>query len=193
MRPRFFATPAELRAWFKAHYADTSELLIGFHKKASGRPSVTYHEALDEALAVGWIDGVRKSLDDASYTIRFTPRRKGSYWSRVNTGRAKALIEAKRMTPAGLAAFEARDVAKTAKYSFEYDAPAFAAAQLRVFRGNKKAWTFFQAQPPGYRKIATFWVVSAKRDETRASRLNRLIELSADERRLEMLTPNKQR
>jgi uncharacterized protein YdeI (YjbR/CyaY-like superfamily) len=193
MRPSFFTTAAELRAWFKIHHANTSELLIGFHKKASGRPSVTYHEALDEALSVGWIDGVRKSIGDESYTIRFTPRRTGSYWSRVNTARAKALIDANRMTPAGMQAFEARDATKTAKYSFERDAPAFAPSQLRLFKRNRKAWTFFQAQPPGYRKLATFWVVSAKRDDTRTSRLNTLIALSGGERRLQMLSPSKQR
>jgi uncharacterized protein YdeI (YjbR/CyaY-like superfamily) len=193
MRPAFFATPAELRAWFKAHHADRPELLVGFYKKSSGRPSVTYHEALDEALAVGWIDGVRKSLGDEGYTIRFTPRRKGSYWSRVNTARAKALIEAKRMTDAGLAAFDARDQARTGKYSFEREASAFDAAQERRFKKNKKAWAFFQEQPPGYRRVATFWVVSAKRDETRGSRLGILIDLSADGRRLSMLTPNKPR
>jgi uncharacterized protein YdeI (YjbR/CyaY-like superfamily) len=193
MRPAFFATPAELRAWFNAHHADQPELLVGFYKKASGRPSVTYHEALDEALAVGWIDGVRKSLGDESYTIRFTPRRKGSYWSRVNTARAKALIEAKRMMPAGLAAFEARDEKHARKYSFEREAAAFDAAQARRFKKNRKAWAFFQAQPPGYRKVATFWVVSAKREETRDSRLTSLIGLSADGRRLAMLTPNRPR
>ncbi len=184
MRPVFFATQADLRTWMKAHHAKTMELLIGFYKKASGRPSVTYHEALDEALAFGWIDGVRNSLDADSYTIRFTPRRKGSYWSRVNTARAKALMAAKRMTAAGLAAFEARDESLTRKYSFEREASAFSAAQRRLFESHKKAWAFFQSQPPGYRKVATFFVVSARQEETRAKRLRILIAESAAGRRL---------
>src|SRR5262245_51922283 len=117
MKPRFFKTPEDFRGWLRENHATTAELLVGFYKKASGRPSMTYHEAIDEALSIGWIDGVRKSLTGDRYTIRFTPRRKGSYWSRVNTARAEALKAQHRMTPAGLAAFEARDVAKTAKYS----------------------------------------------------------------------------
>src|SRR5262245_25952776 len=117
--PTFFKTPASLKAWFKSHHTKQTELLVGFYKVGSGKPSVTYQEALDEALAVGWIDGIRKGLDADSYTIRFTPRKKGSYWSVVNIKRANELIEAGRMTPAGRAAFEARDVSNTGRYSSE--------------------------------------------------------------------------
>ncbi len=170
-----------------ARHASEQELWIGFYKKDSNRPSVTYHEALDEALAVGWIDGVRKSLDAISYTIRFTPRTRGSYWSAVNTARAKALIEKGAMTSAGLRPFEARDATVTARYSFEQERAAFDASSIKAFKANKQAWAFFDAQPPGYRRIATFWVVSAKKDETRARRLAVLIEYSAKQQRIPLL------
>jgi len=191
VKPRFFATADELRTHFGKVHDTASELWIGFYKKASKRPSVTYHEALDEALSVGWIDGVRKALDSQSYVTRFTPRKRGSYWSAVNTARALALIEQGRMTPAGLRAFEARDAKKTAKYSFERSTCAFDANALRTFKANRNAWTFFSAQPPGYRNVATFFVVSAKREETRAKRLKVLIDDSARGRRLPMLAPPK--
>jgi uncharacterized protein YdeI (YjbR/CyaY-like superfamily) len=189
MKPRFFKQPEDLRRWFRANHARVPELLVGFYKKDSGRPSVTYHEALDEALSVGWIDGIRKSLAADSYTIRFTPRRKGSYWSRVNTARAEALVARRQMTPAGLAAFEARDPSKTAKYSFEREAASFDAAELRTFKANRRAWGFFAQQPPGYRKVATFWVVSARLDATRARRLAALIHECEKGRRIGLTPP----
>jgi uncharacterized protein YdeI (YjbR/CyaY-like superfamily) len=187
MRVAFFATAAELRAWLKTHHANKRELLLGLHKKASGRSGVTYHEALDEALCFGWIDARVKRLNADSYTIRFTPRRKGSYWSRVNIARAKALVAAKRMTPAGLAAFKARDEAKTRKYSFERDTAAFGTGERRRFKAHKKAWAFFQAQPPGYRKLMAFMVMGGKKEATRAKRLKMLIARSAERRRVELL------
>jgi uncharacterized protein YdeI (YjbR/CyaY-like superfamily) len=189
MKPRFFKSPGDLRRWLRANQAKARELLVGFYKRDSGRPSVTYHEALDEALSVGWIDGVRKSLTADSYTIRFTPRRTGSYWSRVNTARAEALKAGNRMTPAGLAAFEARDLSKTSRYSFEREAASFSPAQQGQFKADKKAWSFFEQQPPGYRKIATFWVVSAKQEETRARRLASLIKECAQGRRIGLTRP----
>jgi uncharacterized protein YdeI (YjbR/CyaY-like superfamily) len=152
---------------------------------------VTYHEALDEALAVGWIDGVRKGLAPESYVIRFTPRRRGSYWSRVNIARAQALQAQDRMTPAGELAFEARDESRTARYSFERETASFDRGHRQTFEAEAGAWAFFQGQPPGYRKVATFWVVSAKREETRARRLKELVRQSARGRRLSMLTPQK--
>ena len=196
MKPTFFETPAKLRAWLKAHHATETVLLAGFYKKDSGKPSVTYHEALDEALAFGWIDGVRKNLSADSYTIRFTPRKPRSYWSQVNIGRVKSLIEQRRMTPAGMRAFEARDAerdrARDRKYSHELETPtAFDAAQLRALQANPKAWAFFQAQPAGYRKFATFFVTHAKKEETRARRLAELIEESARERRVDPVGPRK--
>jgi uncharacterized protein YdeI (YjbR/CyaY-like superfamily) len=189
MKPVFFETPAALRRWLKSHHARSRELWVGFYKKGSGKPSVTYREALDEALAVGWIDGVRKSLDADGYVIRFTPRRRGSYWSRVNTARVHALRADGRMTPAGLAAFAARDETKTEKYSFERDSATFAPDEIRTFKANEDAWAFFESQPPGYRKLATFFVAGAKRAETRARRLATLIDDSARHLRIGLLRP----
>lgn len=184
MTPKFFATPRDLRRWLSANHARVREQWVGFHKLASGNPSVTYHEALDEALAFGWIDGIRKSLDRSSYVIRFTPRRPRSIWSAVNIARVKALIAKGRMARAGLAAFNGRDKAKTNRYSFEQRACAFAADQMRTFKANAAAWRFFVAQPPGYRRLATWWVISAKKEQTRARRLATLIADSAAGRRL---------
>ena len=154
------------------------------YKKASGRGGLTYKEALDEALCFGWIDGVRKSLNDEAFVQRFTPRQTKSYWSAVNTKRAEELIKEKRMAPAGLRAFEARDKAADARYSFEREAAAFDRAGLKKFKANKKAWAFFEGQPPGYRRLATFFVMSAKKPETRDKRLERLVATSAVGKRI---------
>jgi uncharacterized protein YdeI (YjbR/CyaY-like superfamily) len=161
--PTFFAAPSEFRAWLEEHHAAESELLVGFYKKGSGRPSMTWPESVDEALCFGWIDGVRRSI-----------------WSVVNVRRARELIEEGRMRPAGLAAFEARTEERSGVYSFEQkDQVAFDAAQAGRFQADAKAWEFFQAQPPWYRRTATWWVISAKKEETRAKRLATLIEDSA--------------
>ncbi len=188
----FFESAAKLRTWLEAHHKNTSELWVGFLKKATGKPSVTYPEALDEALCFGWIDGVRKSIDAERYMIRFTPRKKDSYWSAVNTKRAAELKKRGRMAPAGLAAFEARDAERTRKYSFEREAAVFPPELERKFKGNKRAWMFFQTLPPGVRRVATHWVVSAARDETRQRRLAQLIEASADGRRPGIIAKPKQ-
>jgi uncharacterized protein YdeI (YjbR/CyaY-like superfamily) len=180
----YFSTRASLRNWFARKHATARELWVGFHKKKSGTPSVTYPEALDEALCVGWIDGVRKRVDEDRYVIRFTPRKPGSYWSAVNTRRATALQQAGLMTAAGLAAFEARDPERTKKYSFERAAATFPPELERTFRGNRKAWEYFRQQPPSYRRTLTWWVVSAVREETRRSRLARLIRASAAGKRV---------
>ena len=193
MKPAFFKTPADFRAWLETHHGTATELLVGFFKKDSGKPSITWPESVDEALCYGWIDGIRRRIDETSYSVRFTPRRRGSIWSRVNTKRVAVLTKAKRMRPSGMTAFEARDAKKSGVYSFERETAAFTAALLKVFRANAKAWTFFQAQPPGYRHLATFYVVSAKKDETRLRRLESLIALSAKGRRLEMMRPAKKR
>jgi len=184
--PRFFKTPGDLRAWFSDHGSTTRELLVGFYKKDSGKPSVTYHEALDEALAVGWIDGVRRSRSADSYTIRFTPRTPKSYWSLVNTKRAKDLIAGGRMTKAGLAACALRDEAKTKKYSYEREQAAFGPGELRALRAEKAAWKFFEAQPPGYRKLIAFFVMSARKEETRARRLAMLLQHCREGRRIDL-------
>ena len=185
MEPVFFATPADFRRWLGKHHRSAAELLVGFYKKGSGRPSITWPESVDEALCFGWIDGVRRSLDDESYTIRFTPRRPGSNWSLINIRKVEALIRDGRMKPAGLEAFNARDEAKSGVYSFEQRENAKLDRKAEAkFKANRAAWKFFQAQPPGYRKIAAFYVMSAKREETRAKRLNILIEHSAAGQRI---------
>jgi uncharacterized protein YdeI (YjbR/CyaY-like superfamily) len=182
--PRFFATPAAFRAWLLVHHERETELLVGFHKKGSGRPSMTWPESVDEALCFGWIDGVRRSLDDESYTIRFSPRTPRSIWSNVNIAKVQALLAAGRMMPAGMTAWERRDPAKSGIYSFEREAAAFDVEAEREFKRNRAAWKYFQAQPPGYRRLATHYVVSAKRPETRARRLAALIERSARGQRI---------
>ncbi len=188
-RPRFFATPAKWREWLQRHHASTAEVWVGFHKRGSGRPSITWPESVDEALCFGWIDGVRKRLDESRYVIRFTPRRKGSVWSSINLARIKELTRLGLMRPAGLAAHEARTAAKSGIYSYEQRKRArLPVAMQRRFKGNRKAWAFFQQQAPWYRKVTTWWIVSAKREETRERRLATLIEDSAAGRRIKALT-----
>jgi uncharacterized protein YdeI (YjbR/CyaY-like superfamily) len=189
--PTFFASRQKFRAWLEKHHANTLELWIGFYNKASGRGGITYKEALDEALCFGWIDGVRKRLNDEAYVQRFTPRKAKSYWSAVNTKRAKELIKEKRMAPPGLDAFQRRDASVTRRYSFEREAPSFSAAQLKEFRADRAAWEFFEAQPPYYRRLLTFYVVSAKREETLRKRLARLIGESAAGRRVPLMSSKK--
>ena len=193
MDPTFFPSPAELRAWFEANHEGAPELLLGYHKVASGRPSVTYQEALDQALCFGWIDGVRRNIDAGSYSIRFTPRKRKGNWSLVNIKRARQLIEGGLMHPAGLRAFEGRNEAQAAAYSHEQKNSALDAASKRRFRASKQAWAYFQAQPPGYRRTATWYVVSPKREATRLKRLAILIDYSSRGERLPMLTPPQRR
>jgi len=172
--PVFFATPAKFRAWLEKNHLTAGELWVGYYKRATGKPSVTWPETVDEALCVGWIDGLRRSIDAEAYMIRFTPRRTTSIWSKVNIGRVAVLTAEGRMRPEGLAAFQRRN--RTQVYSFEQaDRPGLDAAAEREFRRNRKAWAYFQKQPPWYRRTAGFWVVSAKRPETRAKRLATLI------------------
>jgi uncharacterized protein YdeI (YjbR/CyaY-like superfamily) len=190
--PIYFASPDELRDWFDANHETATELWHGSYKKATGKPTVTWSEAVDEALCVGWIDSVRFSLDPERSAQRFTPRRKGSNWSAVNIAKVKALTEEGRMKPAGLAAFEARTEARSAIYSYEQrHLAALAADEEAAFRANEEAWARFQALPPSYRRTAIYWVVTAKKPETRVRRLATLIEDSAAGRRLKHLTPRK--
>jgi uncharacterized protein YdeI (YjbR/CyaY-like superfamily) len=192
MSARYFRNPAEFRKWLKANGAGAKELLLGFYKKDSTKRGITYPEALDEALCFGWIDGVRKSVDEDSYTIRFTPRKADSYWSQVNVRHANRLIKEGRMAPSGMAAFERRDRGETQRYSFERAAAEFSPAALKLFNANSTAWKFFQAQPPYYRRVATYWVTSAKREETRARRLQTLIDCCARGERLPaLISPKK--
>jgi uncharacterized protein YdeI (YjbR/CyaY-like superfamily) len=184
MEPIFFPTPADFRAWLEQHHATEKELVVGFYKKGSGKPSITWPESVDEALSFGWIDGIRRRIDDESYSIRFTPRKPDSHWSSVNIRRVPELQEEGRMRPAGLAAFERRSEERSNMYSYEQRRAArFDADQEREFRSNEAAWEFFQAQPPGYRQLSIYRVVSAKREETRRRRLAALIEDSAAGRR----------
>lgn len=181
----FFESAAAFGAWLEAHAATATELLVGYHKVGTGRPSLTWSESVDEALCVGWIDGVRRRIDEHAYSIRFTPRRPGSIWSAINTAKVEQLRAQGRMRPAGERAFAQRTVARSVVYAYEQDAPAgFSAAELRAFRRDKAAWRFFEATPPGYRKVVTHWVTGAKKAQTRASRLARLIEASAAGQRL---------
>jgi uncharacterized protein YdeI (YjbR/CyaY-like superfamily) len=185
----FFSTPDEFRAWLEDHHSTAAELLVGFHKKGTGRPSMTWTESVREALCFGWIDGVRRSLGEESYTIRFTPRKSGSNWSSRNVRHVEELIREERMTPAGLAAYEARNPERTGIYAYEQRHSArLDHEQEKYFRANRKAWAFFQAQPPSYRQTAIYWVVSAKRPETRERRLATLIGDSAAGRRLARLS-----
>lgn len=190
MKPRFFATPAAWRAWLEKNHAEAEELLVGFHKVGSGKPSITWPESVDQALCFGWIDGKRKSVDEHSYTIRFTPRKRGSNWSAINVKRAKELIELGLMAPAGLAAFEARRDDRTAIYSYEQrKGAAIEGEHEAAFKRSPKAWAFFEAQPAWYRRTAAHWVISAKKEETRQKRLATLIEDSAHERWIGPLVP----
>ncbi|HEX6620065.1 MAG TPA: YdeI/OmpD-associated family protein [Solirubrobacteraceae bacterium] len=190
MQPTFFATPEDLRAWLEAHHDSETELLVGFHKKGLGRPSITWPESVDQALCFGWIDGVRRRIDDDSYSIRFTPRKQRSTWSAVNLRRVGELTELGLVRPAGLAAFERRSDDRTAIYAYEQRRTAkLDAEQERRFRANAGAWKWFQAQPAGYRRTASYWVISARRPQTRERRLEQLIENSAAGRTIRSLTP----
>jgi uncharacterized protein YdeI (YjbR/CyaY-like superfamily) len=176
-----------LRRWFTSHHATAQELWVGYYKKNSGKRSITYPESVGEALCFGWIDGVRKGIDEKSYTNRFSPRKRGSTWSTTNVRRVQALKREGRMHAAGLAAFRARSSNKTRIYSYENRPDELPEPYAGIFRRNRAAWDFFQAQPPGYRRTVTWWVVSAKKEETRLKRLKALIEDSAKQRRIGLL------
>jgi uncharacterized protein YdeI (YjbR/CyaY-like superfamily) len=191
MKPTFFRTSIEFREWLAKHHATLGELLVGFYKKSSGKPSLTWSESVDEALCFGWIDGIRKSIDKSSYTIRFTPRKKGSIWSGVNIRRAQALIEQGLMHPAGLKAFEARRENKSGIYSYEQRSVDLEEPYQQLLKRNKAAWSFFHEQPASYRKTANWWIISAKKEETRLKRLEKLTAFSAQKQRLPELTPRK--
>jgi uncharacterized protein YdeI (YjbR/CyaY-like superfamily) len=184
MKPRYFKSQADFRRWLDAHGATERELLVGFYKKASGRIGISYKEAVDEALCFGWIDGIKKRVDDARYTHRFTPRKPGSIWSVVNTGRVKELIELGRMAAPGLDTFRRRDPKRTQLYSFENRPSTLDPALERAFKTNAAAWKFFRAQPPGYQRVITFWIMSARQEETRRRRLTVLVTRSMEGQRI---------
>jgi uncharacterized protein YdeI (YjbR/CyaY-like superfamily) len=184
-QPRFFASAAAFRAWLARNHATTNELWVGLWKKDSGRKGLTYEEAVEEALCYGWIDGLTKGHDELSYKQRFTPRKATSVWSAINVGKVERLKAAGRMAKPGLEAYAKRDPKRTGVYSFENRDVKLPAALEKRFRANRAAWTFFGKQPPGYRRLMTFWVASAKREETRERRLQQLIERSATGKRIE--------
>jgi uncharacterized protein YdeI (YjbR/CyaY-like superfamily) len=185
LQPQFFPTLPDWRAWLKKNHADSEELWVGFYKRDSGRPSITWPESVDGALCFGWIDGVRKSIDAQSYKIRFTPRRQRSIWSAINIKRTKELSKLGLMHKAGIAAFKKRDGDRSAIYAYEQRKTAKLSRDCqKQFRANVAAWKFFRSQPPWYQRTSTFWVVSAKREETRQKRLGILIECSGREQNI---------
>ena len=189
IEPRFFKKPADFRKWLQKNHETAAELWVGLYKKHTGKPSITWPEVVDQVLCFGWIDGIRKSIDAEAYMNRVTPRRKGSNWSAVNIKRVQELREAGLMTPAGERAFAERDASKVNQYSFERDHAEFSPAQQTAFRKNRKAWAFFQAQPPHYRKQMTWWVISAKQASTQERRLARLIDDCAAGIRIQPMQP----
>lgn len=185
MAPRYFQDAAAFRAWLTLHAASAAELLVGFHKVDSGRPSMSWSESVDEALCFGWIDGVRKRIDDTAYSIRFTPRKATSIWSAINIAKFEALQAQGRMTAAGAAAFALRKEHKSKVYAYEQAATAeLSAAEIRAFKRKAPAWRFFEATPPSYKRVVLHWVTSARKPETRLSRFEKLLEASAAGQRL---------
>ncbi len=183
-----FDTPAEFRAWLDANHASAREIVVRIARSGSTGPDLLYRDAVDQALCYGWIDGIVRRLDDSTFALRFTPRRSGSLWSEVNLKRAAELIDLGVMQPAGLAAYQQRDLAKARRYSYEgRQIPLNAELEAR-FRADPSAWAFFEAQAPSYRRTAAFWVMDAKRRETRERRLAALIEQSAANRRMDWMT-----
>ena len=184
MSPKFFKTPDTFRKWLAANHNKSKELWVGYYKKDTGKPSITWPESVDEALCFGWIDGIRKKFDDESYMIRFTPRKPESIWSAVNIRNVERLSKEKRMMPAGLKAYAHRKEFRSGIYSYEQRPAELVEPYATQFKQNKAAWKFFQAQPPYYRKMMTWFIVSAKTEVTRMIRLDRLIEASAKGQRL---------
>ena len=189
MKPRFFKSQSDFRRWLEKNHAKETELMLGFYKKGSGKASITYPEALDEALCFGWIDGVRRSLTDDAYVQRFTPRKAKSIWSNVNVRHVERLKKLGRMAPAGLRAYELKDPKKTGVYSFENRPRELLPAYEKKFRANKKAWEFFEKQPPGFKRLMIFRVMEGKQEETRQRRLAQLIEASAKGVRYGVILP----
>jgi len=192
-KPRFFASAKAFHDWLARNHARETELLAGFHKKGAGLGGITYAEALDEALAFGWIDGVRKSLNDDSYTIRFTPRKLRSIWSAVNVKRVKELEAAGRMMEPGRAAFAKRNEQRTGIYFYEREPAALTPEEIQRLERDLAAWKYFSQQPPYYQRLCVHWIASAKRPETRERRLVTLIERSHDGRKIPSQTPTRER
>jgi uncharacterized protein YdeI (YjbR/CyaY-like superfamily) len=191
MEPTFFSTQEDLRRWLKEHHTQERELWVGLFKKSSGKPSITWPELVDQLLCFGWIDGVRKSLGEECYVIRVTPRKPRSIWSAVNVKRAKELLKLGLMHESGRKVFTDRDAKKTNLYSFEREQAKLDPGLEKRFRANRKAWTFFEAQPPGYRKTILWWIMSAKQEATREKRFGILIADSEGQARVDLMRPGK--
>ena len=187
---RFFKSAEDLRRWLDKNHSRADELWIGFYRKDSGKGGITYAEALDEALCYGWIDGIRKKLDDVSFTTRFTPRKANSIWSNINVAHVARLSRQGRMKLPGIEAYQKRTDARTGVYSFERETASLEPAMVKEFRKNTAAWKFFEAQPPYYRRLAAWYVINAKRQETRDSRLKSLIDNSGRGERLPQFRPS---
>lgn len=186
----FFPTPKDFRAWLKKHHASKAVLWVGYYKKATGKASITWPESVEEALCYGWIDGVRKKIDDEAYKVRFTPRRANSIWSKKNIDSVQQLLKEGRMQAAGIKTFESRQEEKSGLYSLEQKKALNFSKTLRAqFEKEAAAWTFFNDQPPGYKKTITQWVMSAKREDTQQRRFDRLLALSKESRRVDLLSP----
>lgn len=188
MKPTFFKTPSDFRKWLEKHHDKEQELLVGFYKRDSGKPSITWPESVDQALCFGWIDGIRRSLGETSYTIRFTPRRAQSTWSAVNIKRVGELTKQGLMMPSGLTAFAARKENRSGIYSYEQRTAELPEPYRGMVKKNKAAWKFFADQTPSYRKAANWWVLSAKQEETKLKRLDKLIYYSAQQQTIPQFT-----
>jgi uncharacterized protein YdeI (YjbR/CyaY-like superfamily) len=185
MKPHFFKTPADFREWLDKHYETETELLVGFYKTNSGKPSITWPESVDEALCYGWIDGVRKSLGEESYTIRFTPRKPTSIWSAVNIDKMEMLMKKGLVKPAGITAFEKRKESKSRIYSHERTEDAKLPAEMeKEFKANKPAWEFFIKQAPSYQKVMLHYITTAKQEKTQQARFEKLLNASAEGKRV---------
>jgi len=191
VKPLFFKSPPEFRAWLEKNHATHTELLVGFRKVSTGKPSLTWPQSVDEALCFGWIDGIRRRIDGETYSIRFTPRKPTSIWSAVNIKRVGELEKAGRMTDAGRAAFTRRDPKKSEIYSFERGRASLDDASLAALKADAKAWAYYEAQAPYYRRVTAHWVGSAKRPETREKRLEILIECSRKGERIPAMASRK--
>lgn len=185
MAPSFFESALHFRLWLEDNHATAAELIVGFRKVATGMPSMTWSESVDQAICFGWIDGVRKRIDDQSYQIRFTPRRKESIWSLVNVAKVQKLTKQGLMRPAGVAAYEARSLKKTGVYAFEREHPAeLSPTEVHEFKKTVPAWKYFDASPPSYKRTIIHWVISAKQSTTRTRRLEQLIQACSEEKRI---------
>ena len=190
MKPKFFAKPSDFRAWLEEQYNSQDELWVGYYKKGTERPGITWPESVEVALCFGWIDGLRKSMDGQSYMIRFTPRRKDSHWSAINLKRTAELKKLGLMTKAGLKAFRKRKRSNSKRASYDQKVVNLDEEYSRQLKSNQKAWAFFSKLPPSIRKNSNWWVMSAKKEETRARRFDTLIKCSEEGRRIPPLKWN---